>query len=214
MLCSATKWIYQDKNKIVAKQRSLNYRAYFMAEILQFSHHLVWVDETGSDARSHIRKFGYSVRGIPPFCDRIVIHGKRVSAIAAISNEELVGVELTYSTVTGERFADFIRGTLTPEMTPFDGSPKKSVIIMDNCTINHTAAIKELLLDVGNLVFFLPPYSPDLNPIEEAFSSVKYYLKQHDELLQSITNPFPVIYSAFNSITPEKCNGWITHSGY
>ena len=99
-------------------------------------------------------------------------------------------------------------------MTPFDGSPKKSVIIMDNCTIHHTAAIKELLLDAGILVFFLPPYSPDLNPIEEAFSSVKYYLKQHDELLQSITNPFPVIYSAFNSITPEKCNGWITHSGY
>ena len=71
---------------------------------------------------------------------------------------------------------------------------------MDNCTIHHTAAIKELLLDAGILVFFLPPYSPDLNPIEEAFSSVKYYLKQHDELLQSITNPFPVIYSAFNSI--------------
>lgn len=186
-----------------------------MAEILQSSpHHLVWVDETGSDARSHIRKFGYSVRGIAPVCHRIVIRGKRVSARAAISNEELVRVELTYGTVTGERFADFIRGTLIPEMTPFDGSPKKSVIIMDNCTIHHTAAIKELLLDAGILVFFSPPYSPDLNPIEEAFSSVKYYLKQHDELLQSVTDPFPVIYSTFNSITPEKGNGWITHSGY
>ena len=62
--------------------------------------------------------------------------------MAAISNEGLVGVELTYGTVTGERFADFIQETLIPEMTPFDGSPKKSVIIMDNCTIHHTAAIK------------------------------------------------------------------------
>ena len=75
-------------------------------------------------ARSHICKFAYSVRGIGPVCHRIVIRGKRVSAIAAISNEELVGVELTYGTVTGERFADFIRGTLIPEMTPFYGSPK------------------------------------------------------------------------------------------
>ena len=65
------------KIKFVAKQRSLNYRAYFMAEILQFSpHHLLWVDETGSDAKSHARKFGYSVRGIAPVCHRIVICGK------------------------------------------------------------------------------------------------------------------------------------------
>lgn len=82
---------------------------------------MVWVDKTGSDARSDIRKFGYSVREIAPVCHRIVIRGKRVSAIAAISNEGLVGVELTYGTVTGERFADFIWGTLIPEMTPFDG---------------------------------------------------------------------------------------------
>ena len=79
-------------------------------------------------------------------------------------NEGLVGVELTYGTVTGEKFADFILGTLIPEMTPFNGSPKKSVIIMDNCTNNHTAAIKELLLDAGILILLLPPYSPDLNP--------------------------------------------------
>lgn len=58
-------------------------------------------------------------------------------------------------------------------MEPFDGSPKKSVIIMDNCTIHHVHHVKQLLDDAGILLFFLPPYSPDFNQIEEAFSSVK-----------------------------------------
>ena len=58
----------------------------------------------------------------------------------------------------------------------------------------------------GVIVLFLPPYSPDLNPIESAFSCVKYYLKEHDELLQTIPDPFPVMYSSFqDTITAEKC---------
>uniref|UniRef100_A0A1X7UPY6 Tc1-like transposase DDE domain-containing protein n=1 Tax=Amphimedon queenslandica TaxID=400682 RepID=A0A1X7UPY6_AMPQE len=79
------------KIQVVAKQRSINYRSHFMAEILQFSpHHLVWIDETGSDARSLVRNFGYSLRGLPPVCHRMVRRGKRISAIAAISNKGLV----------------------------------------------------------------------------------------------------------------------------
>ena len=85
---------------------------------------------------------------------------------------------------------------------------------MDNCSIHHTDKVKKLLNDAGILLIFLPPYSPDLNPIEEAFSAVKYYLKDHDELIQSITDPLPVIHSGFKSITPQMCKRWISHSGY
>jgi len=72
----------------------------------------------------------------------------------------------------------------------------------------------ELLQDAGIVVIFLPPYSPDYNPIELVFSYVKAYLKHHDELLQALPDPLPVIKAAFESITPEQCQSWITHAGY
>ena len=80
--------------------------------------------------------------------------------------------------------------------------------------IHHVQEVKEVFQQAGILLFFLPPYSPDLNPIEEAFSYVKTYLREHDELLQSITNPMHVIQSAFHSITKNHCKSWINHSGY
>ena len=63
-------------------------------------------------------------------------------------------------------------------------------------------------------MLFLPPYSPDYNPIEEAFSYVKGYLKEHDDVLQLLDDPLPIVRAAFNSITPHQCNGWISDSGY
>lgn len=117
-------------------------------------------------------KFGYALRGEPPIYHHFLVHGKRVSAIAAISTEGLVGVELTTGTVNSELFADFVLGTLIPEMEPFDGSAKKSIAIMDNCSIHHNTVIKQHFEDAGILVLFLPPYSPDLMPIGEAFSSL------------------------------------------
>ena len=152
------------------------------------------------------------MRGITPVYYRILARGRRISAISAISDN---GVELTYGTVHGDIFADFVRGTLIPEMEPFNGNPKKSIVIMDNCSIHHIEKVRELLDDAGIMLIFLPPYSPDLNPIEAAFSSIKYYLKEHEKLLQTIPNPFAVIYSSFNdSITAEKCKKWIQNCGY
>ena len=72
----------------------------------------------------------------------------------------------------------------------------------------------QMLQDAGILVIFLPPYSPDLNPAEELFSLVKYYLKEHDEVLQAVNDPKAILTAAFNSITSQDCLGWIHHSGY
>ena len=60
---------------------------------------------------------------------------------------------------------------------------------MDNCSIHHVAEVKDLIEDGGILVLFLPPYSPDYNPIEELFSYLKYYLKEHEDLIQVIASP-------------------------
>lgn len=99
-------------------------------------------------------------------------------------------------------------------MHSFDGTSPKSIVIMDNCSIHHVTEIQQLFDQVGILVVFLPPYSPEYNPIEETFSYVKYYLKQHDEFLQHISNLEAIVKAAFESITPAHCNAWIDHCGY
>ena len=77
----------------------------------------------------------------------------------------------------------------------------------------HVSGALELLSQAGILVMFLPPYSPDLNPVQELFSAIKYYLKDHDDILQAMPNPIPLLKSAFDYISVEQCNGWISHSG-
>ena len=116
----------------VARQRSVEYRAAFMAQVLQYDQeYFVWVDETGSDAKNHIRKFGYALRGQTPVYHRFVARGKRISAIVAISCEGLVGVELTTGSVDAEKFLEFVQGTLIPEMEPFVGLPLKKLKLKD-----------------------------------------------------------------------------------
>lgn len=82
---------------------------------------------------------------------------------------------------------------------------------MDNCSVHHVDEVKSLLEESGIVVMFLPPNSPDLNAIEEAFSYVKQYLQRHGELLQPIADPTD-IKEAFLSITKDHCNRWISHS--
>ena len=149
-------------HKETCKQRSIEYRAQFVARAMFYDRDtFVWFDETGSDRRKSMRKFGYSLRGFPPVCHRLLARGKRISAIAAICSEGILGVELTTGTVDGDKFVDFIRGTLIPNMHAYDGTSSKSVVVMDNCAIHHIPEVLELLKDAGILCLFLPPYSPD-----------------------------------------------------
>ena len=110
-------------------------------------------------------------------------------------------------------FFDFVRGSLIPAMQPFPD--KHSIIVMDNCLIHHVQEIlKDFIESMGILILFLPPYSPDYNPIEELFSYLKYYLKEHEDLIQALPTPVPVIEEALERVTSTKCNQWINDSGY
>lgn len=196
----------------VAKQRSIEYRAQFRAHSMLYRmDQFVWVDETGSDCRQAMKKFGYSLLGLPPVCHKLLVRGTRISAISAICSDGLIDTELVTGSVNGRRFVDFLRGTLIPNMNPFDDSSPCSIMILDNCSIHHVSEVSELAEQAGILVMYLPPYSPDLNPIEATFSSVKYYLQEHEDLVE---DPKVIIQAAFNSITNEKSLGWIKDCGY
>ena len=137
-----------------------------------------------------------------------------MNAIAALSVQGIIALEIEAGTVNGLKFFDFLRGTLIPNMMPFDGQNPTSILVMDNCAIHHVREVVELASKAGILLLFLPLYSPDLNPAEEAFSYVKGYLKRHDTLLQCGIPLSDVIRAGFDSITDSQCQAWITHSGY
>ena len=186
-----------------------------MSQIFLFKRDMfVWVDETGCDNRTYIRKFGYSLIGTTPTYTRLLARGQRYNAIAGMSSSKVIALEVKTGTVNGEDFFDFIRGTLIPQMLPFNGQNPNSILVLDNCAIHHITEVRDVLQSSGILTLFLPPYSPDLNPLEEAFSYVKQYMKKHDELLQIIPNPSTIINAAFDSITTHHTHAWISNAGY
>ena len=87
------------------------------------------------------------------------------------------------------------------------------------CWITHlstTLTAIELIQSVGALVHFIPPYSPDLDPVEELFSKVKACLKENDEAIQAADESAVVdfVHAAFSTATPDDCYAWFKYAGY
>lgn len=167
----------------------------------------MWVDETGCDKKS-------AIKGITPEYHRKLGKGKRLFSVAAISVDGVIAADFTHDSMNAEFFYEFARGSLIPNLLPFDGQNPKSVVIMDNCSIHHVDFVEQLFHDAGILLLFLPPYSPDINHIEHTFSNVKNYLRRHDELVQIVDDITPLLRAAFDTTTEKDCRGWIHHCGY
>lgn len=103
----------------------------------------------------------------------------RVSVLPAYSEDGYIVFQTFYGTCTGELFESFIIDELLPLCNPFPGP--RSVIVMDNASVHHDRQeyICEVARRKGVFVRFLPPYSPDFNPIEESFSDLKAYIRRH-----------------------------------
>jgi transposase len=197
--------------EFVAKQRDDDLREQFFADVSLYKPEmLIFIDESGSDNRDTLRKYGYSIRGKPPRSLKLLVRGERVSVIAALSNDGVETLRVVRGTVDGDTFLEFVERDLLPVLQPFNGvNPNYSVVIMDNCSVHHVANVKSLISEVGALLHYLPPYSPDLNPIEECFSKVKSCLKSteidNDDLETAVL-------AAFTCVTPDDCEGWIRDS--
>ena len=91
---------------------------------------------------------------------RLLERGPRVSAIAAMSTDGVIAVDLHKGSVNCDVFVDFIRGSLIPNMQQFDGVAERSIVILDNCSIHHIPEVIEHFRDAGIVVFFLPLNHP------------------------------------------------------
>lgn len=170
---------------------------------------LVFIDETGADRRNLLRSHGYSIREKPLRNHTLLVRGEHVSAVACISTAGHLDVKTVKGNTDGDIFYEFVQTHLLPILQPYNGSNPHSVMIMDNCSIHHVPEVVKSITDVGALVHFLPPYSPDLAPIEETFSKVK----SMENRITHITDIETLILLSFTEVTAEDCRGWIYSTG-
>lgn len=203
------------KMRMIAIQQCEELRARYVTEISLYEPDmLVFLDETGSDRKTAMRKFDYSLRGTRCCCTKVLTRGERVSTIAALSSEGILDVQFVHGSVNGEIFANFVELSVLPHLLPFDGTNPNSIVVMDNASIHYNDRVRRLISSVGALLVFLPPYSPDLNPIEESFSAVKAFLRANETIATTTKDIENILLKGFASISPEDCYGWYCHSGY
>ena len=199
----------------VAIQQSDAMRAKFMAEVSIYDPSMfLWLDESGCDRRNMLRKYGYSIRGIRPVDHRLLVRGTRYSALPVMSITGLHDLYLAEGTMNGDRFKHFINTCLFPVLMPYNGVNPHSIVIMDNASIHHMDEVLLIIENVGAKVIFLPPYSPDLNPLEPVFGKVKAILKENDKIFQACSSPRAFLAMVFGMITAEDCYNFSRHCGY
>jgi transposase len=132
--------------------------------------------------------------------------GKNVSLVCAIDSGGVKPSMSVEGAVDGRAFEAYVERFLAPELE------RGQIVVMDNLSVHKSKRVKRLIEEAGAALLFLPPYSPDLNPIEEAFSKLKASLRKAGartrEALVEATG------RALQAITPEDIRGFFSNCGY
>lgn len=136
------------------------------------NHPIIYLDESGFESTS-FRPYGYTIKGKPCYATYNWQPSKRTNAIGAIKKGgNLFAVGLFDCSVNSDVFHGWVTHTLVPEL------PANSVVVMDNATFHKRADTLDAIKTAGHQVVWLPPYSPDLNPIEKTWAWVKQLRKE------------------------------------
>jgi transposase len=132
--------------------------------------------------------------------------GKNVTLIASLSTEGMGAAMSVEGATDGAAFETYIKHFLAPTLR------RGQIVVMDNLQVHKSTKVKELIEDAGAEVLFLPPYSPDFSPIEEAFSKVKGILRRvgartREVLLEATSE-------ALDAVSRTDALGWFGHCGY
>ena len=163
-----------------AREQNADLRDFYMYRIAQFhSWQLVFVDESGCDKHTGSRKRGWSPIGVPAIQVEQFHRGRKYQILPAYTQNGLLLADIYQGTTNGAIFESFIERVL-----PLCGRwpEPRSVLIMDNASIHHSRRVKQMCAEAGVILVYLPPYSPDFNPIEEFFAEVKIFIRQNWEL--------------------------------
>lgn len=166
---------------------------------------LVFVDESGSNIAMS-REYGRSPRGQRVGGDRPMRWGDNVTMIGAIGINGLRTLMTVEGGTTGEVFLSFVKEFLAPTLQPGD------VVVLDNLGSHKVDGVREAIEAVGAELLYLPPYSPDFNPIELCWSKLKAHLKKLGARTREGLDEG--IAAAMAQILPSDSAAWFRHCGY
>lgn len=133
-------------------------------------------------------------------------HWKTVTFLAALRSDRIDAPCVFDGPINGERFRAYVEQALIPTLKPGD------VVVMDNLGSHKGAAVRRALRRAGAKLFFLPPYSPDLNPIEQVFAKLKALLRKANERSPAAT--WRRIGQLLDRFDPDECSRYLKNSGY
>ncbi len=152
------------------------------------------------------RRYGRAPRG-----ERVigsVPHGHWMTStfIAGLRHDGIVAPCLFNCAIDGELFLAYVEQQLAPTLAP------GNIVIADNLSSHKVAGVREAIEACGASLWFLPSYSPDLNPIEQAFAKLKQLLCA--EAPRSIEALWSAVGRLLNRFTPAECANYLAHDGY
>ena len=165
---------------------------------------LVFLDESGVNINL-TRRYGRSQGGCRVVDKTPLNTPKNTTILSSIRLNGSAAYETYSGGTTAERFIGYLKNSLVP--TLHDGD----IVIMDNMRTHHISAVREILEQSGMKLLYLPPYSPDLNPIKKLWSKGKAIFRKlkattPETLLEAVEQ-------AFSCVTSSDCVGWFRSSG-
>lgn len=166
---------------------------------------LVFLDECGATTQM-TRSSGRCQKGLRLVAPVPQGHWKVLTTIAAMTTAGILAAVTIDAATDAEIFREFVKAALVPALRP------GQVVVMDNLSSHKTPGIREAIEAVGCRVLYLPPYSPDLNPIENAFSKLKSRLRTL--AARTVETLGHAIAEALATITQSDAQGYFRHAGY
>jgi transposase len=166
---------------------------------------LVFIDETGASTKM-ARRHGRALRG--QRCRAAVPHGhwKTTTFVGALRLEGMTAPMVLDGAMHGAAFFAYVEQVLVPTLKPGD------IVVMDNLPAHKPLAVRQAIEAAGAELRFLPPYSPDFNPIEMAFSKLKALLKK--VAARTLDELFDAIAEGIDTFTPKECQNYFAAAGY
>lgn len=152
------------------------------------------------------REYGRAPAGERVHGDKPYDKGKNLSIVGALGLGGVRAAMTLEGAIDGPAFLTYVRTVLVPQLRPAD------IVVMDNLSVHKVKGVKEAIEAAGACLYYLPPYSPDLNPIERCWSKLKALLRaaaaRTKEALES------AITDAMSAISAKDAAGWFAHAGY
>jgi transposase len=166
---------------------------------------LVFIDETGASTKM-ARLRGRAIRG--QRCRASVPHGhwKTTTFVGALRLDGMTAPWVLDGPMNGEAFLVYVQKVLVPTLRRGD------LVVMDNLPAHKVEGVRAAIEAVGARRWLLPPYSPDLNPIENAFSKLKALLRK--AAARTIPELWDAVRDALPAFTPAECANYFTTTGY